>query len=497
MWRDRWFGVVLVLLLGVQLVAMALLPLADTSEPRYAEIARLMAESGDWVTPWFAPGMPFWGKPPLSFWAQAASFRLFGLVDFAPRFPSWLATVFSLWLLYRCVEQVFDRSAARRAVTIYASCALVFITSGAVLTDPFLALGTTLCMTGLLMAPRTANVFWRYSFFLGLSVGLLAKGPLILVLVAGAKLPWLVCFRSAWSNLRALPWVSGIVLTLLLTLPWYVAAELKTPGFIDYFIVGEHFRRFLDPGWAGDLYGSAHQAPYGTIWYYWVQATFPWGLYALALFVRALLVRAGRKGLASSLGNSHTVYFAGWALFTPLFFTLSGNILWTYLLPSLAGFSVLMARASLGGVPSVEKASFGKLQPLALIAPTVVLALVVIASFNPMLIKTEKGLISYVQKVGEPATPLLYLDDLPFSARFYSRNTAQKVSEPALQARLGQGDALWVAVPKSRAKDFSSLEGFTQSFETRNFVLLYARGHSQNQLASKHLPGSGPTKLIQ
>ncbi|NLZ11765.1 MAG: glycosyltransferase family 39 protein, partial [Alcaligenaceae bacterium] len=64
MWRDRHFSLLLMLLLGVPLLAMVMMPLADTTEPRYAEIARLMAASGDWITPWFEPGVPFWGKPP-------------------------------------------------------------------------------------------------------------------------------------------------------------------------------------------------------------------------------------------------------------------------------------------------------------------------------------------------------------------------------------------------------------------------------------------------
>ena len=66
-------------LLLVRIIAMAVVPLADTTEPRYAEIARLMLTTNDWITPWFEPGVPFWGKPPLSFWAQALSFKLFGI----------------------------------------------------------------------------------------------------------------------------------------------------------------------------------------------------------------------------------------------------------------------------------------------------------------------------------------------------------------------------------------------------------------------------------
>ena len=54
------------LLLPPRMVGMALVPLADTTEARYGEIARKMAETGDWITPQFKYGIPFWAKPPLS-----------------------------------------------------------------------------------------------------------------------------------------------------------------------------------------------------------------------------------------------------------------------------------------------------------------------------------------------------------------------------------------------------------------------------------------------
>ncbi|WZB74311.1 hypothetical protein WJ972_26380 [Achromobacter insuavis] len=81
------------------------------------------------------------------------------------------------------------------------------------------------------------------------------------MLTAGAIVPWMLWHRNARASLRALPWAGGIALTLMLALPWYIAAELKTPGFLRYFIVGEHILRFIDPGWEGDRYGSAHNAP--------------------------------------------------------------------------------------------------------------------------------------------------------------------------------------------------------------------------------------------
>ena len=192
--RNTRFFALLGIALVIPLFAMMLIPLADTSEPRYAEIARLMYESGDWITPWFAPGNPFWGKPPLSFWLQAISMHIFGPTEFAARLPSWIATLLTLGVLYRCCSTVFNIATARLAVLIYETCALSFVTSGAVLTDPFLALGATLCMTGWIMATNSSGLFWRYSFFIGLVIGLLAKGPLILVLAGGAIVPWLLFY---------------------------------------------------------------------------------------------------------------------------------------------------------------------------------------------------------------------------------------------------------------------------------------------------------------
>ena len=122
---------------------------------------------------------------------------------------------------------------------------------------------------------------------------------------------------------------------LALALPWYVMAEIRTPGFLQYFIVGEHFLRFVDPGWQGDLYGTAHKRPYGGIWLDWLLATMPWGLAGLWLFLRPGQDAPLRTRLASLARDPLRAYLLLWGLAAPAFFTLSGNILWTYVLPSL------------------------------------------------------------------------------------------------------------------------------------------------------------------
>ena len=232
----------------VRLVLMAMLPLTDTSEPRYAEIARLMVQSGDWITPWFSPGVPFWGKPPLAFWASALSFKMFGVNAFAARLPGLLAMGGVGLLTYAWARVWFGTVAARIATLVLASSLLPFVAAGAVLTDAWLTLAVVLGIAGFALAPETRSPGLRYAAFLGAAIGLLAKGPLALVLIGAVVLPWAVWHRQLGRHLRALPWFGGTLIVLVLVVPWYVLAESKTPGFLHYFLVGEHLARFLDPG---------------------------------------------------------------------------------------------------------------------------------------------------------------------------------------------------------------------------------------------------------
>lgn len=469
---NLWW--VLCAILCLPLFSMVVFPLADTSEPRYAEIARVMMQSGDWITPWFEPGVPFWGKPPLSFWAEALSFKLLGISEFTARLPSWLATLATIALIISYTRTNYGERAAKLAAIIYASCALAYISSAAVLTDPFLALGTTLAMTGLIMAEKKPTLLWRYSFFIGLVIGLLAKGPLALVLVGGAIAPWLCLHKSARTTLKALPWGRGLLLTTALSLPWYIAAELKTPGFLNYFIVGEHFLRFIDSGWKGDLYGSPHSRIHGTIWYYWIQASFPWGLIAIAIALRTIFSPSRRPALSAALRNPDICYLLAWALFTPVFFTLAGNILWTYLLPALAPFSILMATALQKWMDRNQAASLKALL-LAGIAPITALLLTLAVWMQPNLINTEQGLVYYAKSNMQHQERLFFVDKQPFSARFYSRGTAENVALDQIPQLLAGSTGIYLAVPKNMVDDVSKkLPGSIQkTYQDGRYVLIY------------------------
>lgn len=465
-------------ILGLRFFSMVWFPLVDTTEPRYAEISRLMFVTGDWITPWFSPGIPFWGKPPLAFWSEALSFTLLGVNELAVRLPSWLATLGALALIFIYARSLFGNRVARWSLLIYSSCALVYIASGAALMDPFLALATTWAMVSFAMVSQEAKWQWRYGFFAAIAIGLLAKGPLMIVLVAGPLIPLLVLHQSVRETFVKLPWFSGLIVMLVLSAPWYILAELKTPGFLNYFLVGEHFLRFIDSGWKGDLYGTAHLENRGTIWLHALAASLPWGFIALYMLLRHSLNPMRGSSLWQMSKAPHISYLLAWGLFTPIFFTFSGNILWTYVLPSLAAFSILMAIAL---EKWQEKNYFNRLTLYASvgITPLVATGLMALSTIQPERLKSEKRLVAFAVQHMQPGEKLVFLGEIPFSATFYSQGQAGRTTIEELTANPSRTTTMYLAVPKN---DFNQVlkslnKPLTKAFESRGYVLLVIPRH--------------------
>ncbi|MDR5900053.1 glycosyltransferase family 39 protein [Halomonas vilamensis] len=471
----------LVSVLAIRLGLTAILPFADTTEPRYAEIARIMAESGDWITPWFDYGVPFWGKPPLSFWTQALSFKLFGITEFAGRLPSWLANTGIVYLVYETAKALqggpnIEASSARGlwAAVIYSTMALGFISAGTVMTDSFLVLATTLVIASLIIRLQGGSILWGWAFFVGLAIGLLAKGPLALVLTGLPVFAW-VALNRQWKTLwQSLPWLRGTLLMLVLVVPWYILAELKTPGFLDYFIVGEHLKRFIISDWSGDLYGNAHEFTRGTIWLYLLMASFPWGLIALIGWGLTRW-RGARTDFPQwqpkKPGLTGLILAA--ALTPAVFFTFSGNILWTYVLPGLPFLAVLTAGLLSG--------ADGRFLPKYTLAMALVIPITGTAAgswfaLNPGQLKTERELVARVDALpGVSPDDLFYLDKAPFSARFYSHGNAQIMSREALDHRLAQstaGQEVLLAVDSGEKSVIQTLQGRAEAIDgNRRYTL--------------------------
>lgn len=422
--RAAWL--VLLALLMLRLLLMVLLPLTDTTEARYAEIARKMLETGDWITLQHDYGIPFWAKPPLSSWLSALSMAAFGSNAFAVRLPSLVLSLGVLVLIADLARSRRGGDAALAATLILAGSLLFFVSAGAVMTDPALLFAITLSLAAFWHALAGRVGAWPYLFFVGLGIGLLAKGPIVLVLVGLPLIIW-VAVRHEWvACWQRLPWGTGGLIGLAIALPWYLAAEAKTPGFIHYFLLGEHLGRFVEQGWSGDRYGFAHAAPRGIIWLYVLGALMPWCLIAPLWWLR--------RG-APVERDGWPLYLLLWSVVTPAFFSVCGNVIFPYALPMLPGTALLLVEWW-GGTPPLQR---GVALPW-LAAMTVVLFAGVLAlqAWQPGLLPSHKALVArWLLQRPEPGAALVYWDRRrAFSAEFYSGGRARTTHDPQVLAEL-------------------------------------------------------------
>jgi len=423
--RRLLLGILLFTFL-VRLVTLGMYPLADTTEARYAEIGRKMAETGNWVTQLEDYGVPFWAKPPFSTWLTAATFKLLGVTEFAARLSSLVLMLAFCWLAWLLAVRQQGRDRALAGAAILATTTLTFITAGAVMTDASLGLTTMLSMLAFWRALDERGRVWGYLFFIGLGLGLLAKGPVAVVLTLlpiGIWTAWKGRWRDVWQRL---PWIGGSLLALVIAAPWYLLAERRTPGFLNYFIVGEHIKRFTVSSWNGDLYGTPHNQPRGMIWLFWLAAALPWSLALLVSWTGKAFQR--RRAGVSAPTSLWTAYLVCWAVSPMLFFTLAGNIMLTYVLTGLPAFALLAAETLLpaakpGGTPVPAPKGAGAMLPvLALLVPA--LFLIAMTTVGPRLVgdRSQKATVAEFEELRtDKASRLIYFFYKPHSAKFYTR----------------------------------------------------------------------------
>ena len=438
--QKNYLRGVLLTLFAIRVFGMLRVPLTDTTEARYAEIARKMLETGDWITPQFAYGIPFWGKPPLHTWLTAAGMGTFGVNEFGARLPIFLLSCGLLMLIYFWARAEKGEGFALVSTTILASSALFFMVSAVVMTDIPLVAGTTLSMVAFWNAVqnRHRHRLWGYLFFAGIAVGLLAKGPIVIALTGLPIGLWAILDKRRYDILQRLPWIAGLLLIVAIAAPWYVAAEIRTPGFLNYFLIGEHFQRFLIPGWTGDLYGNGHVKPHGTIWLFGILAFLPWSLFMVLPIFRIRAVAARFRAVPDHWGS----YLLIWALSPLVFFTAAGNILIPYVLPALPAAALLIVQSCMDSSrtePILYQHVVRNIQAVSGGFVALVTGACIFLTFAPEygFNKTQKQVVLAATRIApSDAGGITYWHDRFYSAEFYTGGRSRYIQTTAELAPL-------------------------------------------------------------
>jgi len=342
--RVAWIALILATLYFCYFHNLGAIGLVGPDEPRYAWIARDMAETGDWVTPRLY-GKPWFEKPPLYYWSAALSFKLFGVSEVTARLPSALAALLATLALAWLAWRVHGAETARWLPLLLPTTVGMIGFSHAAATDmPFaamlsLALVFAARLLGLVplrtfgsfasFTSSTSFTSLAFGFFLGLAA--LAKGPAAIVLSGGAVLLWAV-FTKRWREAFRCLHPIAIVSFCATALPWYTLCARRNPGFLRVFIIEHNFQRYLTPEFQ-------HIQPF---WFYLpilLIAFVPWTL----LLVWS--IACGFRIVWERRTSSFAFFLIIYALFCLVFFSLSKSKLPGYILPAIPPIAVLLARA--------------------------------------------------------------------------------------------------------------------------------------------------------
>jgi 4-amino-4-deoxy-L-arabinose transferase-like glycosyltransferase len=217
----------------------------DYDEGYYSQAAQQMVAREDWVTP-YANGVRFLEKPPLMYWLTAASFRIFGVKEFALRVPTALGVIALVWV----VTLIARRASGARAAIIAGLCMVcsagTYLFTREALHEIWMVLFVTLALYAFLEWYLDPLHSLRHAllFYAALACGFMTKSLIGIAFPVGIIAAFFLISRE-WPDWRRLHLLAGSFLFLVLAVPWHWLAAARNPGFLYYFFVNEQILRFF------------------------------------------------------------------------------------------------------------------------------------------------------------------------------------------------------------------------------------------------------------
>jgi len=293
----------------------------EPDEGRYAEIAREMATSGNWLVPTLN-GFDHFQKPPFLYWCTALSLRTFGHNEWAGRLPSALAGLGVVCLTYLIGRKLFSAQTGRNAAVILVS-GLEFFALARLLTPD-------MTMSLWIVAAIAAFVHRdHWCFFIAMGLGFLTKGPMALVVPLAAAITWHWSTRGT-ADWRPVPWARGLLLTLLIALSWFILLSVWRAELFAYFWKYELVQRF-----GSNSHGRSQP------WWFFLPVLLL-GLMPWTFLLPGMARRLWQRYRSRAVAPQH-LFLLGWAFIPLLILSCSGSKLLTYVLPLLPAFAIAAA----------------------------------------------------------------------------------------------------------------------------------------------------------
>jgi 4-amino-4-deoxy-L-arabinose transferase-like glycosyltransferase len=302
--------------------------LIGADEPRYAQVAREMLETGDWVTPRLS-GAAWLEKPPLYYWQAIIFYRLLGVHDWTARLPSVADATLLVFAAYCFLRRSHPHSALAGGLMLASTAAMVGYARAASM-DMSLNASFALAMLAWFRWFEFRNRGFLLGFYLSLGLAMLAKGPVGPFLAAVI----IFCFSAVERNFRILREslsLSGMLLFVVVGVPWYVLVELRNRQFFRVFVLEHNLARF-----GTNMFH--HPQP---IWYYLPVSLLAW--IPATIFVAVALVWGARRLKTGASDRGLDQFLVIWIVTVVLFFSLSKSKLPGYILPVIPAGILLVA----------------------------------------------------------------------------------------------------------------------------------------------------------
>ncbi len=310
--------------------------LYDPSEGRYAEVAREMRESGNYLDPTLAY-RPHWTKPPLTYWAIAGGLAVCGDNTWGVRSYNAVAFVLTTLAVAGIGATLWNAEAGFLAGLVFLSSPYPFAAANATTADTLLATWTTLAMLGYVRAWKGARSAWWVRFmWLMFGVAFSTKGPpALLPLLA------LVVFHAVARRPFRMLDAAGMILFVAAGFWWYALESLRHPGLASYFVGKEVIARNATDEFDrnGEWYGAV--AVYLPVL---LVAPGAWIVEVFRVVRRFRLFSVRGLWEAVRLRASTRSFLLLWLLLPLVAFSLSRSRLPLYLLPLYPGIALAVAR---------------------------------------------------------------------------------------------------------------------------------------------------------
>ena len=339
---KKYFLLLLLLLLSALVIHMYGIgghPLLDPDEGRYSEIPREMIESGDYITPKLNY-VKYFEKPVLFYWMNVLSFKTFGENEFAARFPTVLTAVLGALLTYAMAKSIYCHKTALFSSIILLTMLLYLAIGQINIIDMTLSFFITLSLFG----------FWlkRYwLFYAGMALALLSKG-LIGIVFPGAIVFWYIVLTKQWPLFKEiLTNRRGIILFLIISLPWFILVCIVNRDFFYFFFIQEHFLRY-----ATKMHGR-----YQPVWFFipiLILGVMPWVGFIPKTLKALFGVHKKEEHEKRAL-----IFLYLWIFIIFMFFSLSSSKLIPYIVPVMPPLAVIFG-AFLNNMLNDEDLDFAK-----------------------------------------------------------------------------------------------------------------------------------------